>query len=63
MIGKISAGVIGLGRMGRRHVQAYLQNPEIKLDPCCDANPEALRFLDTRNAPSLKAGICARGAR
>ncbi len=54
MVGKVSVGVIGLGRMGRRHVEAYLQNPEIRLEACCDVNPEALRFLDTRNAACRK---------
>ena len=41
-------GIIGLGRMGRRHLEAYLKTPDVKVDACSDANPEALKFLEAR---------------
>jgi predicted dehydrogenase len=41
-------GIVGLGRMGRRHLEAYLRNPDVKVEACSDSNPEALNFLETR---------------
>jgi predicted dehydrogenase len=35
--------------MGRRHLEAYLSNPEVKVEACSDVNPEALKFLKVRN--------------
>jgi len=45
---KAYAGIVGLGRMGRRHLEAYSKNSEVTIGACCDANPEALKFLDSR---------------
>jgi len=45
---KAYAGIVGLGRMGRRHLEAYSKNSEVTVGACCDANPEALKFLDSR---------------
>jgi len=48
MSSKARVGIVGLGRMGRRHLEAYLRNSEVIVGACCDANPEALKFLDSR---------------
>jgi predicted dehydrogenase len=34
--------------MGRRHLEAYSKNSEVVIGACCDTNPEALTFLDSR---------------
>ena len=34
--------------MGRRHLEAYLKNPEVIVEACADSNAEALKFLKTR---------------
>jgi predicted dehydrogenase len=34
--------------MGRRHLEAYVRNPEVTVEACCDANPKALEFLESR---------------
>jgi predicted dehydrogenase len=44
----VRVGIIGLGRMGRRHLEAYLRIPEVKVEACSDANPQALEFLKVR---------------
>ncbi|MGA2461297.1 MAG: Gfo/Idh/MocA family oxidoreductase [Candidatus Bathyarchaeia archaeon] len=48
MTKKVRAGIIGFGRMGRRHLEAYLKNPQTEIGACCDVNPDALKFLDAR---------------
>jgi predicted dehydrogenase len=35
--------------MGRRHLEAYLRTPVVKVEACSDTNPEALSFLKARN--------------
>jgi predicted dehydrogenase len=45
---KAYVGIVGLGRMGRRHFEAYSRNSEVVIGACCDANPETLNFLDSR---------------
>lgn len=46
MAQKIRVGVIGLGRMGRRHLQAYLASSKVTVVACCDANPGTFEFLN-----------------
>lgn len=41
-------GIVGLGRMGKRHLEAYLRNRDVTVGACCDTNSEALKFLDSR---------------
>jgi len=40
------AGIIGLGRMGRRHLEAFRRIEGLAVSACCDAKPEALKSLD-----------------
>jgi len=51
MTRKAYVGIVGLGRMGRRHLEAYLRNGDVTVGACCDANPEALKFLETIRVP------------
>jgi predicted dehydrogenase len=41
-------GIVGLGRFGRCHLEAYLKNPRVKVKACSDANPEAFKALEAR---------------
>jgi predicted dehydrogenase len=40
--------------MGRRHLEAYLKNEAVTVTACCDANAEALKFLDTQSVNCRK---------
>lgn len=54
MAKKARIGIAGLGRMGRRHLEAYLRNPQVVVEACCDANSAALDFLETRGVHCRK---------
>lgn len=47
MAEKVHVGIVGLGRMGRRHLAAYLGNTDVIVEACCDTNPGALDFLES----------------
>lgn len=43
----VKIGLIGTGNIGSVHMDAYLKNPEVKIEAICDKNPEKLnRFGD-----------------
>jgi len=44
---KMKVGVIGL-RMGRAHLEGYLQNPNTEVHAICDTNPETLKDVQKR---------------
>ena len=39
-------GIIGVGRMGKRHLEAFRRIEGLAVGACCDVRPEALKFLD-----------------
>jgi len=44
-VGKIRAGVVGVGHMGRYHVSAYTEIRDVELTAVCDSDPEKVRQL------------------
>jgi predicted dehydrogenase len=54
MTEKSHVGIIGLGRMGKRHLEAYLRITDVSVEACCDAKPGALDFLNTRGVHCKK---------
>ena len=54
MTERARVGIIGMGRMGKRHLEAYLRNADVYVEACCDAKPGALDFLETRGVHCRK---------
>ncbi|HMK83115.1 MAG TPA: Gfo/Idh/MocA family oxidoreductase [Candidatus Bathyarchaeia archaeon] len=48
MKAKAQVGIVGLGRMGKRHLEAYLRNHDVKIVACSDTNPDALKVLGSQ---------------